>query len=101
MTIRENLNKIYKKNVIIGMSSLASCVFSGLVLSKNYYIFLPLLIASTVMFSRSISYGLAIRCPKCQKAIGKMLDETKGQFFQIPENIKCCPSCGVDFDSEI
>ena len=40
------------------------------------------------------------KCPKCQKNLGR-ISQWPPSFLSYSKNIKCCPYCGVDLETEI
>ena len=103
MTIRDKLNKTYKKCAVFEIFS-GTCLAISILKVKFHqfdlltcFFFVSLLLFVAGGFF--LRYG--IRCPKCNKAIGGMLEDSTCRPLKIIESLKICPNCGVDFDSEI
>ena len=106
MTIRAFINKKLRKIVavmLIGftlyMLLLIYNIFTHTQAPPNIY-----LIAFVLVFIPWI-YTFSIRCPNCNNSIGLVV-MNKGKFipdtiFSMSKNIKYCPFCGINMDSEI
>lgn len=106
MTIRDKLNQVHRKFAVAVVGSWVCTVIEFLLdlsgKTNNYFL---KIIYYVPFVSFLVAVGIysfhGIRCPKCGNFIGRTTGGLRGSYFHIPEAMKKCPSCGVDYDTEM
>jgi hypothetical protein len=61
-----------------------------------------LLIVPFIGFAACILYlYFGIRCPSCKNPVAYLTYMNRGGYFHLSKNIRFCPFCGIEMDSDI
>ncbi|WP_165249923.1 hypothetical protein [Paludisphaera soli] len=103
MTIRERLNR-NKRRQICYYAAAILVLFAGLFLGPLLGAFGPFApLAGLALAFVGLVYvdmSSAFRCSRCGKSLGRLVMQKNTNLFVINEQMRYCPFCGVDFDSE-
>ena len=101
MTIRDHLNrKMRPFFIVMGVCFVLFALSGPLAASMRVLPLLPFI--PFLGFAGCILYlYFRIRCPNCNNPISQLPMMAGGGFFRFSRKLKCCPFCGIDFDTEL